>query len=209
MLSWSGLQDLIQRIPIICNRVALPFLESAIFVLVRDSTSLQLTRRKLSAKVAHEFLPMITYEKVLKKPQIVESLIGMSLVEFEKFYTEFELVHRARLRTLEHTQRNQLRRRRAAGAGPKHKYSLCNRLLMTLFWLRAYTTYKVLGLLYDLDKTTVEENLKNVMHTLSLMSSFRMEHPQPEIPKLRSVQEVINAFPDVLLVMDPEDDPVG
>ena len=80
-----------------------------------------------------------------------------------------------------------------------------DRLLMTLFWLRAYTTYSVLGALYNLNKTTVEENLKNVIHTLGLMTCFSFERPQPGIPKLRSVQEVIDAFPDVLLVMDAQE----
>jgi hypothetical protein len=151
---------------------------------------------------------MITYEKILKKPQAAHGLIGMSLEEFQKLYAEFEPVHLARLSALQHTQRDGMKRRRAAGAGPKHKYALCDRLLMTLFWMRAYTTYQVLGSLYGLNKTTVEENLKDVLHTLSLMAGFRCERPQPEVPKLRSLQEVVNAFPDILLIIEAEDPPV-
>ncbi len=148
---------------------------------------------------------MITCEKIFRQPQVVNSLIGMSLAEFEKLYAEFELANRAYASALQYTRRNQLKRRRAVGAGRKYKYALCDRLLMTLFWLRAYTTYKVLGILYGLDKTTVEENLKNVMHTLSLMTSFDFERPQAEVPKLRSVQELIDAFPDVRLIIDSEE----
>jgi hypothetical protein len=148
---------------------------------------------------------MITYEKILKKPQVVNNLIGMSLTEFDKLYAEFELAHIARVSALPYTQRHNVKRQRSVGAGRKHKYALCDRLLMTLFWLRAYTTYRVLGSFYSLDKTTVEENLKNVMYTLSMMASFNFERPQTEVPKLRSVQEVINAFPDVLLIIDSEE----
>jgi hypothetical protein len=151
---------------------------------------------------------MITYEKILKKPQATHGLIGMSLDEFEKLYAEFELAHMARLSALQHTQRDGMKRRRAAGAGPKHKYALCDRLLMTLFWMRAYTTYQVLGSLYGLNKTTVEENLKDVLHTLALMAGFRCERPQAEVPKLRSIQEVLDAFPDMLLIIDAEEYPV-
>jgi hypothetical protein len=147
---------------------------------------------------------MITYEKVLKKPQVTNSLIGMSLAEFEHFYIKFELAHVERMSALQHTQRYKLKRQRAFGAGRKHKYALRDRLFMTLFWLRAYTTYKVLGIFYDLDKTTVEDCVNNVMHTLSTMDSFDLDHPQSEIPKLRSVQEVINAFPDIRLIIDSE-----
>jgi hypothetical protein len=150
---------------------------------------------------------MITYEKILEKPQVANSLIGMPVAEFEKLYAEFELAHIKHMSTLQYTQRHKLKRQRAVGAGRKHKYVLRDRLLMTLFWLRAYTTYQVLGTLYDLDKTTVEENLKHVMQTLSTMASFNFERPQAEIPKLRSMQELINAFPDVLLIIDSEEQP--
>lgn len=148
---------------------------------------------------------MITYEKILKKPQLANGLIGMSLAEFEELYTKFERAHLRRLSALQYTQRDKMQRRRVAGAGPKHRYALRDRLLMTLFWLRAYTTYNVLGILYDLNKTTIEENLKDVIHTLSLMTCFNFERPQADIPKLRSVQEVIQAFPDVLLIVDSEE----
>ena len=149
-----------------------------------------------------QIISMITYEKILKKPQVANSLIGMSLAEFEKFYTEFERVHIERVSALQYTRRHRLKRQRAIGAGRKHKYPLRDRLLMTLFWLRAYTTYKVLGSFYGLDKTTVEDYLNDVMHTLSTMTGFNVERPQVDIPKLDSLQEVINAFPDVLLIID-------
>ncbi|RPI89805.1 MAG: transposase family protein [Chloroflexi bacterium] len=148
---------------------------------------------------------MITYEKILKNPHTANGLIGMSLAEFEELYIKFELAHTARVNALQSTRRDNAKRRRAVGAGRKYKYALCDRLLMTLFWLRAYTTYSVLGTLYDLDKSTIEENLKTVIQTLSLMACFNLQRPLAEIPKLRSVREVIDAFPDLLLVNGPEE----
>lgn len=153
-----------------------------------------------------KFLLMITYEKILKKPQVMNGLLGMSLAEFEKLYAEFERAHVERKSALQYTRRHNLKRQRAVGAGRKHKYALCDRLLMTLFWLRAYTTYKVLASFYDLDKTTVEDYLNSVLRTLSTMATFNVEHPQAEIPKLRSVQEVIDAFPEVLLMIDSQEE---
>jgi hypothetical protein len=126
----------------------------------------------------------------------------MSLAEFENLYAEFELIHSAHQSNLQFTRRYNLRRKRMVGAGRKHKYALRDRLLMTLFWLRAYTTYEVLGSFYDLDKTAVEDNIKNVLDTLGTMTSFRFELPAAEVPKLRSVQEVIEAFPDLRLLLD-------
>src|SRR6266540_5570279 len=137
---------------------------------------------------------MIIYQKVFKTSQVANSLVGMSLAEFDKLYTEFEYAYTVRESTLQYTRRYKSKRKRMLGAGRKHKYLLRDRLLMTLFWLRAYTTYEVLGALYHLDKTTVEDNLKGVLDTLAIMTSFHFELPQIEIPKLRSVQEVMDAF---------------
>src|SRR5215216_1985589 len=148
---------------------------------------------------------MITYEKIFKKPQLANNLIGMPLVEFEKLYAEFELAHRARESAVQHTRRHKAKRRRAVGAGRKHKYALRDRLLMTLFWLRAYTTYEVLGFFYGLDKTTVEDNLNDVLDTLAGMKTFDFERPQAEVPKLRSVQEVMDTFSDIHFVSDAKE----
>ena len=145
---------------------------------------------------------MITYQTVFKKSRVANSLVGMSVEEFDQFYAEFECVYRGRESTWSYTRRNKLKRKRVAGAGRKHKYALRDRLLMTLFWLRAYTTYEVLGSFYDLDKTTVEDNLKSVLDTLATMRTFHFELPLPEIPKLRSVQEVLEAFPEIRQILE-------
>jgi hypothetical protein len=152
----------------------------------------------------YKFRTMIIYEKICKQPQVAMSLIGVSLQEFDKLYAEFELTHSARQSALKHTRRYKAKRRRAVGAGRKHKYPLRDRLLMTLFWLRAYTTYEVLGVIYGLDKTTVEDNLNYVLETLTMMTTFKFEHPHAEVPKLRSVQEVMDAFPDFRLIIRTE-----
>lgn len=147
---------------------------------------------------------MLTCEKICEKPHLLPGLIGMSLPEFEKLYSEFELVHKSQVNAAEYTRRHKTKRRRAAGAGRKFKYSLCDRLLMTLFWMRAYTTYQVFGTLYRVNKTTVEENLKTILQTLALMAGYQFERPQADVPKLRSLQELLDTFPDVRLFLDPE-----
>lgn len=145
---------------------------------------------------------MITYEKILRNPQVTNSLIEMSLAEFERLYAEFERAHLGRVSALQDTRRHKQKRQRAVGAGRKHKYALRDRLLMALFWLRAYTTYEVLGFFYGLDKTTVEDNLNDVLKTLESMTTFSFERQQAEVPKLRSVQDVLDTFPELHLLID-------
>jgi hypothetical protein len=148
---------------------------------------------------------MITYERLSKRPQAVPSLIGMNLSEFDKLFAEVEVAHAERLAGLQVTRRKGKPRQRSVGAGRKHRYDLRDRLLMTLFWLRVYTTYEVMGFFYDLNKTNIEDNLKDVLATLEAMTTFTYERPQGERKKLRSPQEVMDAFPEVRLVIDAKE----
>jgi DDE superfamily endonuclease len=148
---------------------------------------------------------MITYERVSKKPQVAKSLIGMSLAEFENLYAKFEIAHAKRASALQNTRPRKVRRQRDIGAGRKHRYALRDRLLITLFWLRAYTTYKVIGRLFKVDQTTAEHYIKDVLETLTGLKGFHSEYPAADVPRLRSVQEVMDAFPDMRLLMDAKE----
>lgn len=66
---------------------------------------------------------MVTYEKLLRKPQVANGLIGMSLAEFGELYAEFESAYDEKRSTSQKTHRHQMKRQRAVGAGRKHKYA--------------------------------------------------------------------------------------
>ena len=148
---------------------------------------------------------MVTYEKLSRRPQAATSLIGMSLAAFDQLYAEFAVAHGERLANLSVTRRKGVPRQRAVGAGGKHRYDLRDRLLMTLFWLRVYTTYEVLGFLYELNKTNIEDNLKDMLATLAEMTTFSYDRPGAGRKKLHSVAAVMEAFPDVRLVIDAKE----
>ncbi len=73
---------------------------------------------------------------------------------------------------------------------------------LTLLWLRVYPTLEVLGFLFGLDKTNAEDNLKGVLATLDGMTSFAYDRPAKDRPKMRSLAAVMDAFPDVCLIID-------
>lgn len=110
----------------------------------------------------------------------------MSLNEFGRFYEEFESVHEERLRTSQPTRRGQKKRQRGVGAGRKHQYEL-------------------LGFFYDLDKTNIEDNLLLILGTLESMATFEFERPTANRKKLHSVEEVMDACPDVRLLIDAKE----
>ncbi len=145
---------------------------------------------------------MITYANLSQHPHATPSLIGMPLTAFDQLYAEFAEAHQERLRQEKLTRRTKVGRQRTVGAGRKHRYDLRDRLLMTLFWLRTYATYEVLGFFYKLDKTNVEDNLKGVLATLDTMATFSFERPSAERPKLGSPKTVLAAFPDIRLMVD-------
>ncbi len=75
-------------------------------------------------------------------------MTGMSVAEFDALHEEFAPAHARRRATLNITKRDKRPRQRLAGAGRPHRHDLRDRLLMTLIWLRVYTTYEILGFFF-------------------------------------------------------------
>jgi hypothetical protein len=148
---------------------------------------------------------MITYVNLSKHPSAAPSLIGMRLPAFDQLFAEFEAAHAQRLAQSALTKKTRQPRQRALGAGRKHRYDLRDRLLLTLFFLRVYMTYEVLGFFFDLNKTNIEDILHDVLSTLETMATFALERPSAERQKLRSPAAVMDAFADVRLIVDAKE----
>ena len=147
---------------------------------------------------------MLTYQNLSARPAAFQSLTGLSVTAFDELYAEVAPAHAERLaQTL--TKRHRQPRRRAAGAGKPHRHSLQDRLLLALLWLRVYPTLEVLGFFFGLDKTNAEDNLKGVLATLDTMTTFAYDRPAKDRPKMRSLAAVMDAFPDVCLVVDAKE----
>lgn len=148
---------------------------------------------------------MITYQNIASRPSVCPSLIGMSLNAFDALYADFEIAHEKRLAQTTLTTRTRSPRQRRVGAGRKHTYPLRDRLLMTLFWLKVYATYEVIGFFFSLNKTNIEYNLKSVLATLEAMTTFDLELPDEKRRKHHSKEVVMDAFPDVCLILDAKE----
>lgn len=147
---------------------------------------------------------MITYEKLCKVPSAFKSLTGMTTAEFDRLFEAVAPAHRERLQQTP-TKRGGQPRKRAVGCGPQHTHSLRDRLLTALVWLRVYPTYEVLGFYFSLHKTNARLNVEEILETLLEMSAFGFERPAKGRKKLRSAQAVMDAFPDVALVIDSKE----
>jgi hypothetical protein len=147
---------------------------------------------------------MIDYQSLSARPAAFQSMTGLSVCAFDELYAGLAPAHAERL-AQSLTKRHRQPRRRVAGAGKRHRHSLRDRLLLALLWLRVYPTYEVLGFLFGLDKTNAEDNLKDILATLDRMTSFPYDRPTKDRKKMRSVGAVMDAFPEVALVIDAKE----
>jgi hypothetical protein len=145
---------------------------------------------------------MITYERLRQRPSAFRSLTGHSPDQFDALYAAFAPAHEQRRRTAPTTRREQRPRQRAVGAGAKHRHDLRTRLLIALFWARVYPSFEVLGFFFSLDKTNVHDIVNDMLATLETLAHFPFERPPAERKKLHSPAAVMDAFPDVRLVID-------
>ena len=146
---------------------------------------------------------MITYESLSARPAAFASLTGFTLADFEPVYQDFAAAY-AKDRAASLTRAGQPRKR-AAGGGTPFSQDGRTRLLMALVFLRVYPTYEVLAFFFSLHKANAQRGVVEVLATLQAHTVFVCERPAEDRKKLRSVQAVMDAFPDVRLVIDAKE----
>jgi len=144
---------------------------------------------------------MISYSLVAATPEIFRAVSGLCQEDFDALLCDFQEAHRGRLEEATHTKRGSRPRQRKAGAGHPFDHDLRDRLLLTLFWLRVYPTYELLGWFFGLDKSNAWHNVQDVLATLEQMACFPLERPK-EQRLLASQEDLFDAFPEVRLVVD-------
>jgi hypothetical protein len=79
---------------------------------------------------------------------------------------------------------------------------------MGLFWLRVYPTFEVLGFLFGLDTAQAFRNVREVLFDLESLTDLPLDKPdRPGAGRkpLTSLEAVMEAFPDVALVIDAKE----
>jgi hypothetical protein len=147
---------------------------------------------------------MLTHDALRRRPTAFRALTGMSPKDFDALLDDFLAAQRRRREAATRTRRG-APRRRAYGAGRKPDLPDRDRLLMALVWLRIYPTYELLGLLFSLHKRNAQLNARDVVATLAGMGTFPFERPPRDRQKLGSVAAVMDAFPQVRLVIDAKE----
>jgi DDE superfamily endonuclease len=147
---------------------------------------------------------MFTYESLSRRPNAFRSLTGMNPADFESLLTDFRAAQE-RLRSRRTTTCQGQPRQRAAGAGRPFHHDHRHRLLMALVWLRIYPTYELLGFFFTLHKRNAQLNVRAVLEVLDTLDDFPFDRPGHHRRKLSTLSQVMEAFPQVRLVIDAKE----
>jgi transposase len=148
---------------------------------------------------------MISYAALCRRPGAFRSLTGESPEQFDALFTAFEPAHQQRTQAATTTKRGRQPRHRAVGGGRRFRHDLRTRLLIALFWARIYPSFEVLGFFFSLNKTNVHDIVQDMLATLETLADFPFERPAKDRKKLHSPAAVMEAFPDVRLVIDAKE----
>lgn len=149
---------------------------------------------------------MLTYDRLARRPRAFRSLTGFDPAAFDALFADYQAEADRQRRQSRRTTLG-TRRQRAVGGGAKHTLDARTRLLLALVWLRASPTYALLGVLFDLDAGNAHRNTQAVLAVLDALTDFPFDRPDhdPDRHKLSSLAEVMDAFPDVRVVIDTKE----
>lgn len=129
---------------------------------------------------------MNAYERLKRKPSTLRHLSGLSVEEFDRLLGELTTA----VESLRKKRAQQPVRHRRPGAGPKHKLTLADQLVLTLIYYRTYVTQDFLGFLFRIDKGTACRIIQKM--ALRLTGIFRIPEKKVRIEP----DEITEAFVD-------------
>lgn len=131
-------------------------------------------------------------DQALKSERFMAAMTGLRIKEFQRLVEETKEDWNGlkRARTL---PREYLKRR--PGAGRKETFTSCEeQLFIVLFWMRSYPTFLMLEMLFGGDEVT---HWRIVHRVTPLMSVRRLSVSQPGRRRIRNMEELKEAFPDI------------
>jgi hypothetical protein len=142
---------------------------------------------------------MLTYKSLVKQPSAFYSLSGITVREFNDLYVRFEPLWK----TAEGQRLGRLGRQRAIGGGSPYQLTLADQLLMTLVWLHLYLNTETLGVFFGVSKSTISRNSRRVLAVLRTLGEHTVWWSEPpDKGQGKSLEEVLNYYPELLLILD-------
>jgi hypothetical protein len=141
---------------------------------------------------------MITYEKLKEKPRLFKRLTGVSVAKFNDLLQKIEPIWLQ----MNYERLDRPNRQRSIGGGPDYKLKLRDRLLMTLMLLHSYLNTDALGFFFEVNKSTVSRNTRNILPALDQVNDETLSWPRP--PKRgegKTLEQILQKHPDLKEMM--------
>jgi len=140
---------------------------------------------------------MFNHIKLAKKPKQFLSITGLTPQQFDSLSKEIQ----------KHYKIISKNRERKIGAGHKFDHSIKDRILILLMYYRMYTTYDLLGMIFDLDKSNVMRNIKY------LEPAVKQSIPIPakkysDVKKINNIMQLQEFFPELIAITDGTEQPI-
>ena len=137
---------------------------------------------------------MFNHTKLAKKPKQFLSITGLTVPQFDSLSKEIQKQYK----TTE-VKRLSKNRKREIGAGRKFDHSIKDRILMLLMYYRMYTTYDMLGMIFDLDKSNVMRDIKYLEYAVKQSIPTKK---YADSKKLKSLDDIQQFFPELIAITD-------
>lgn len=145
---------------------------------------------------------MFNHIKLAKKPKQFLSITGLTPQQFDSLSKEIQQHYKKT-----EAKRLSKNRERKIGAGHKFDHSIKDRIIMLLMYYRMYTTYDLLGMIFDLDKSNVMRNIKY------LEPAVKQSIPIPtkkysDVKKINNIMQLPEFFPELIAITDGTEQPI-
>ena len=159
---------------------------------------------------------MLTYTKLQRKPKHFQSFTGVSVAQFAEILNALRPIYGE----FEKERLDRPSRKRKIGGGRRFTLSLEDRLLVTLMYFRLYTSYTLLGYLFDLDGSNVgrEINHRMLPALLSVLpvpmqDELLSGHDEPPQlgggKRIKTLKKLLEAHPEINEVwVDATENPI-
>ncbi len=140
---------------------------------------------------------MLTYRKLSKRPDSFRSFSGLTVEEFDKLYSFVN----DNYKEYEKQRLSKKKRIKSVGQGRKFKLIVKDRLLMLLVYYRLYTSYELVGYLFDLDRSNVYRDIKY----LELLVKRCIPIPEKihkRTKKIGTLKELLEYYPEMKAFLD-------
>jgi len=136
------------------------------------------------------------YEYLSEHPRVFRSTTGLEVSEFDQSAVDiapyYEITERERLAYPD--------RIRAPGAGHPFELDYRDSLLLTVIWLRQYSTNEVLGYFFGVSEPTARRTVKRLLPALE--AAGRATFRWPDWKHGRDLPEILEDCPELAVVID-------